>query len=127
MNKQADKNADRAALRGLSEKLRVRGLPSQSTLAKACNVYQGLVSRAANGALKRVTERVRRLDAYVNMRISELSGDGAGDGRSRGVSVLKQCERYLDEGFDPTLLFDQVMLLRRAQAKSMSERRGGTD
>ena len=107
------------------------GLPTQTALAKGAGVDQALVSRARNGRLKRVTDRVTELSKYVNQRIATMriaaSVPRSGrSGRSTGrrptqVSketnlVLRRCREYLDDGHDPKVLLDQLEILRRIQS-----------
>lgn len=93
-------------LHRLSILLKAAALPSQIDIARACNVDQGFVSRAANGKLRRVTPRVDRLWRYVNMRL-------------QGTQVPEKIEgavrTYLEAGGDPELLRRQIELLQAAQ------------
>lgn len=115
---------DRERLELLSKSLATPGLPSQQAMAKAANVDQPLVSRARNDELKRVTQRVERLEDYVNMRLASLSAsaaDGADGGaakRDRNMArsmALAECSQYLDDGYDVEILQQQIAILRRAQ------------
>ena len=125
-------------------RLRVRlddcALPPQEVIASAIDTDQPFISRAKRGALKRVTARVQRLDAYLSRRATlsaklEEQGDpvrGAVHHRSktrlhskrtrddREVKLArKSCETYLSEGYNPRVLIDQIDLLRKAQSKSL--------
>lgn len=116
------------ALDRLAQLLRTPGLPPQKVVAAGAKVDQGLVSRARNGLLKRMTPRVERLLAYANMRVGELkqvpaTGEVRRVGakqpiqpRRRREDVLQHVGRYLADGFDGTLLIQQLHVLRQAQS-----------
>ena len=95
----------------------------------AAGVDQGLVSRARNGGLKRITPRVARLFKTVGEQVDTLSkltetisdaalakAIGHGEATERHA-VLKQIERYLSDGLDGQLLLQQLAVLRRAQGR----------
>lgn len=101
------------------------GLPTQEEIAKAIGVHQSLVSRAATGELVRITDRVRRLRRYAGMRVRNYrrAGLAGPTGSSKPVmggvdrrGAIAECRSYLEAGFDPRVLRDQVVLLRRAQS-----------
>jgi hypothetical protein len=118
-----------------------RALPRQEVIAEAIEVDQPFISRAKRGSLKRVTPRVRRLDAYLSRHaaLCANAGERAEAGDRDGVprrrrSALKgvkpkrevrdtklakrSCEAYLADGYNARVLINQIDLLRRAQSKS---------
>lgn len=123
----------------LRTRLNDRALPPQEVIASAIDTDQPFISRAKSGSLKRVTARVRRLDAYLS-RHASLSANlvkpgntvrGSAPNRSKkhqrakhrpdeGEARLarKSCEAYLSEGYNPRVLIDQIDLLRQAQSHS---------
>lgn len=121
-------------------------LPVQEEVARAAGVHQSLVSRAFNGQLKRVTEKVGALLDYARSRVGAEqraaavveaidaatveppTAEGAAvrtarAARRRGGKAAEAYRReardgvnnYLDEGYDPRLIIDQLIVLRRAQ------------
>jgi hypothetical protein len=126
-------NADHEKLAELSTWLKRSGLPTQKALALGAGpgVDQALVSRARNGELRRFKGRVIRLHDYVSMRIAELGDaeasvsagddDAAVDDAARSRALMS-CRRYLDEGCDPQVLVDQLVILRRAQRTNVGRR-----
>lgn len=123
--KQKIKWLNERKLERLAKQLKLDHLPSQETIAMAVGVDQPLVSRARNGELRRMTDRVERLAKYVNMRIIRLRRakplaqpvNPSKDEPRRKVELeaLATCQEYLEQGCDPKVLIDQVGLLRRAQ------------
>ena len=110
-----------AALKALAERLKKPGLPSQVELARGAGVDQPPVSRARRDELVRYTDRVRRLDEYVDMRIGALPTSRRTDDPGPvddgiGSQVIDRCRDFLAGGGDPNLLLDQLALLRRAGA-----------
>lgn len=118
-------------LEDLKRRLMTPGLPTQTALAKGAGVDQALVSRARNGQLKRVTDRVRELSNYVDQRIAtmriaaSLPSPTRSTGRRRvkvpreTKLVLRRCREYLDDGHDPKVLLDQLEILRRIQSPAV--------
>lgn len=114
---------DETDLVRLAVMLRAAGLPTQAVLADEAGVDQGLVSRARRGQLKRSTHRVARLERVVRSRFEQLalverlaSDDGKRCIETPGhAEVLEQVSRYLADGFDASLLVQQLAVLRRAQ------------
>lgn len=132
--KMADAN-DADVLKRLRERLRHRSLPTQEVIASAAQVHQSTVSRAAAGKLKRVTDTVRRLDAYVSAFVESRrkmarSRGKAASGRSREARAdqsevvqadevqlaRERCEEYLNQGYSPRVLVSQIEVLREAQS-----------
>lgn len=123
----------------LRTRLNDRALPPQEVIAAAINTDQPFISRAKRGSLKRVTARVRRLDAYLthhaslSANLTEMGDDMRGPPRHRSGTrrrkkpkrdereaklALNSCEAYLSEGYNPRVLIDQIDLLRQAQSTS---------
>jgi hypothetical protein len=119
-------------------------LPVQQEIAAAAGVHQSLVSRAQNGHLKRMTAKVRTLLEYARSRAGaeeaaaaaaksvdaeEVGGPASADGgidrgSARLADAAAEClrrealdgvETYLQEGYDPRLIVEQLAVLRRAQ------------
>jgi hypothetical protein len=101
-------------------------MPVQQVVGKAANVPQGFVSMAANGRLKRVTARVRRLIEYsdnllgsVDLRAqAEDTGkvpETADELHPAEIAAENELRDYLREGYDPTVVIAQLDVLRRAQ------------
>lgn len=115
-------------------------LPVQQVIAGEAGITQSLVSRARNGKLRRVTGKVRRLAEYAGGRIGaeELAVIAAqaidsefapkksvSEGTAAGLpkpppkryrkEALDGLRSYLDEGYDPRLIVEQLAVLRRAQ------------
>lgn len=126
---------DTDVLKRLRARLRHRSLPTQEVIASAANVHQSTVSRAASGKLKRVTETVRRLDAYVSAfvegrrkeprgrrKISTGENRKARAGQSQPIQTddvrlaRQRCEEYLNQGYNPRVLVNQIEVLREAQS-----------
>lgn len=124
----------------LRRRLNDRALPPQEVIASAIDTDQPFISRAKSGSLKRVTARVRRLDAYLsrhasrsaNLAVTDDTVSGSVKNRSgtrrrtkrerdeREVKLArKSCEAYLSEGYNPRVLIDQIDLLRQAQSRSL--------
>lgn len=108
-------------LKDLAKRLMTPGLPSQVEIGRGAGVDQPLVSRARKGQLIRYTDRVKRLDEYVTMRVAMLPHPSSNRPRGRrnaGVAVdrevMDRCRDFLAGGGDPNLLLDQLALLRRA-------------
>lgn len=129
----------------LPRMLRSAHLPVQSVIAKAIDADQPFVSRVLNGEVKRVTNRVERLWRYASSRMAEAEravdavadlerearppadGGAAGPGRRKpptdtpiGSDVyaddaLSGVKAYLADGYDPRLIVEQLVVLRRAQ------------
>lgn len=118
-----------ADLELLQKLLRTPGLPKQKVIAASARVDQGLVSRARNGGLKRITPRVRRLFDKVGEQVASLSALSdavSAEALSAPINprlaeerevVLQQIDRYLADGLDGQLLIQQLAVLRRAQGK----------
>lgn len=70
-----DQECDEALLSALSRKLKrlcEEKMLSQKAIEEATGVDQTTVSRAMNGRLKRMTDKVRRIDSYASMRDREM-------------------------------------------------------
>lgn len=132
------RQSDAEELGRLALMLRSDQMPVQEVIASEVGVAQSLVSRARNGRLRRITLKVRGLIEYAGGRIDaeRLAGivaaaidaeaaaaNGVDDG---AVPVAKPPLRYrkealdgvrsyLDEGYDPRLVIEQLAVLRRAQ------------
>jgi hypothetical protein len=99
------------------------GIPSQTEVAEALRTDQPFVSNAMTGRLKRITPRVialrryafRRVRAYARNPPSPIEGASGTVARVR-QAAMEACHDYLEAGFDPRVLRDQVTLLRRAQS-----------
>ena len=100
---------DGAYLRELQQLLQDPTLPDQKALAAAVGVDQPFVSNAKNGRLRRVTKRVEKLRAYLDMRVRGVTPPHA---------VARSVRAYLRAGGDPDLLIQQVQLLSAAQART---------
>lgn len=117
-------------------------LPVQQTIAREIGIAQSLVSRARNGKLTRITEKVRKLIEYAHLRadaavlatnlaasIDEEFSEAANptvqlveQDRSKAQPLdnyskeaLEGIKTYLKEGYDPRLIVEQLAVLRRAQ------------
>lgn len=118
-------------------------LPVQSMIAKEIGEDQPFVSNAGRGILKRVTDRVTKLYEYASSRIEaeERAREAARsvdeevdetDGPVVGVTMadgniveapvdpvsdeaMSDLRAYLDDGYDPRLIVEQLVVLRRAQ------------
>ncbi|UAJ10620.1 hypothetical protein [Polymorphobacter megasporae] len=96
-------------------------MPTQATIAREAGVDQPLVSRAGRGELRRLTDRVRRLCEYAENKAQIIDSGAvartrrAGRRPSLALEALMDCRNYLKEGFDPTVLREQLKVLRRAQ------------
>lgn len=118
-------------LRELARALTAPGMPAQAVIGLAAGVSQSTVSRAAARKIGD-TPGARRLWTYVSTRPSVAatpspmpSGAPASRRRKRvapktGDADLKRAaveglRAYLDDEFDPQLVLDQLMVLRRAQ------------
>lgn len=110
-------------------------MPVQQAVGKAANVPQGLVSMAANGRLKRVTARVRRLVEYsdnllgsVDLRAQNEKTNEvlevADEVHPAEIAAENELRDYLREGYDPAVVIAQLDLLRRAQQVRRPTRRG---
>lgn len=113
---------DTIALTALSEQLQAllsaRDGPTQSEIATYVGIDQGLVSRAKNSELIRVTARVKRLADYVQYLHVNM--------RKRRVEVPndvgKAVNGYLAAGGDAEILVRQLELLRHAQTSRRTSR-----
>lgn len=126
-------------LRRLRTRLHDRALPPQEVIASAIDTDQPFISRAKRGALKRITSRVRRLDAYLSRHASRSADQTVADDTTSGPVqnrsksrrrtkrerdeqeaklARRSCEAYLSEGYNPRVLINQIDLLRQAQSKS---------
>ena len=122
----------------LQTRLKDRALPPQDVIASAIDTDQPFISRAKSGSLKRVTARVRRLDAYLsrhastsaNLAATDVTVSGSIKNRSEtrrrtkrqreereATLARKSCDAYLSEGYNPRVLIDQIDLLRQAQSR----------
>lgn len=125
-------------------------LPVQEKVAEATGVHQSLVSRARNGQLRRMTDKVEALLEYARSRVGDeeravaaaeevdadlvaepeprLAADRPVSPASRSArhqsdpaaegyrrQARDGVETYLDEGYDPRLIVEQLAVLRRAQ------------
>lgn len=110
-------------------------MPVQQSIAKAADVPQGLVSMAANGRLKRVTGRVRRLIEYSDNLLESMEPRRQADDKgevpkvadafhSAVIAAEIELKNYLREGYDPAVVIAQLDLLRRAQQVRRPSRRG---
>lgn len=122
-------------LKRLQARLNDRALPPQEVIASAIDADQPFVSRAKSGSLKRITDRVRRLDDYLSRHVSlSVKADDRARSPAPGRSkprpradperdetetklARKSCETYLSEGYNPRVLIDQIDLLRQAQSR----------
>lgn len=75
---------------------------NQELIAKATDLDQAVVSRAKNGELKRLTPRVRKLCAYVENELRDVTVP---------ASVLRAARAYIGGGGDPDLLCESINLL----------------
>jgi hypothetical protein len=131
--------SDSMVLERLAVMLASDQMPVQQVVAHEAGVAQSLVSRARNGKLRRVTAKVRALAEYAGGRIGaeELAAIVAGvidaeaasasqDAEAVSVGAAKLPKRYrkeamdviksyLDDGYDPRLVIEQLAVLRRAQ------------
>lgn len=114
---------DSELLDGLAKALRTAGMPTQTAISHAVGVDQPLVSRARRGELKRVTARVLKLCEYADRKAAALKEIKVSRARQAKLKptlareVLKDCQHYLNDGYDPTILKDQLRVLRRAQGR----------
>jgi hypothetical protein len=72
----SDTSANFSLLADLSVDLRSLlegGRATQWDIEEATGVDQTTISRAKNGRLKRVTDKIRRLHAYANMRVRTIA------------------------------------------------------
>lgn len=105
----------------LRKLLKKQGIPSQTEIAQALGTDQPFVSRALAGELVRITPRVVALRRYAFMRIRAYSSGSVATAPAGEAmeairrSAIAECQDYLEAGFDPRVLQDQVCLLRRAQ------------
>lgn len=126
----------------LSQLLGSSQLPVQQIIAREVGVAQSLVSRARNGKLTRITEKVQRLVDYVHSRIEAeevaaslavstaaenaeqqdvgpaiLDADTSKSSLSTSYSkqAMEGVRAYLRDGYDPRLIVEQIAVLRRAQ------------
>ena len=114
----------RLYLSSLASLLRQPGIPPQTEIAQALGVDQPFVSRAKADQLIRITERVRALRKYASERRRAYRRDAHRPAPDQPEAVQEEvrdaaiaaCQDYLEAGFDPRVLRDQVALLRRAQA-----------
>src|SRR3546814_552107 len=119
-------------------------LPMQSTIAREIGEYQPFVSNASRGILKRVTTRVTKLYKYASSRIkaeerARKAAQSAEDEIGREIDdfafrthqrangdtmrtvdpvvneALSDLKAYLNDGYDPRLIVEQLVVLRRAQ------------
>lgn len=116
-------------LKILAEQLRQDGMPTQAVIAEAIGADQGFVSLAKAGKLKRTTPRVVALAQYVSSRISDMritpaDGMAASPTLSAESSAADCLRRYLDDGYDETIVIEQLAVLRRAQSKSRTSAMG---
>jgi len=123
------------------------GFPNQAMVASAIGCDQPFISRARAGKLSRVTPRVERLWDYAQSRISTMQmADAARQAYEQNApdrdrwkrpalneqgfreSATVGLQQYLDDGFDPRLIVEQLAVLRRAQsrvARDLSEAHAG--
>ena len=85
----------------------------QDDIAKAAGVDQGLVSRLIRGRLKRMTSRLRRIEAYVDMRLRD---------QALPDEVSTAVRAYLVGGGDPELLCEQLRLMALLRSPRMKQR-----
>lgn len=138
----------------LSALLRSDQMPKQEELAAQVGVAQSLVSRARNGKLRRKTDKVVALWDYASSLITaeqlartaaaEIDagasapapdGEPAMKGKrpkpARDRAFRKAAETgikaYLDDGYDPRLIVEQLAVLRRAQQVRRLGRRPSSD
>lgn len=129
-------------LSALRKRLTDRALPIQEVIAAAIDVDQPFISRAKRGHLSRITPKVIKLDAYLCERAALAKGTTSKTGRTGSMPpkrgrksgnrqrakvqqtdqatvklARRSCEAYLDEGYSPRVLIDQIAILREAQAK----------
>lgn len=106
-------------------------LPVQSEIAREIEEDQPFVSKAECGMLRRVTDRVvklyeyasSRVDAEARAKVASASADVEAEGGSSTSPVIdairadaiKDLNAYLDDGYDPRLIVEQLVVLRRAQ------------
>lgn len=138
----------------LAELLQSPLLPVQSTIAKEIGEDQPFVSNAGRGILKRVTKRVTKLYEYASSRIEAeerarkaarsvddevgrtvgkaaivnrkaAGGEMADAGESTSDEAMSDLKAYLDDGYDPRLIVEQLVVLRRAQQLRRPGRRRG--
>ena len=134
--------SSRRELEVLSQLLGSSQLPVQQIIAREVGVAQSLVSRARNGKLTRITEKVQRLVDYVHSRIEAeevaaslavstaaenaeqqdvgpaiLDADTSKSSLSSSYSkqAIEGVRAYLRDGYDPRLIVEQIAVLRRAQ------------
>lgn len=114
----------------LARALTASGMPSQAVIGLAAGVSQSTVSRAAARKIGD-TAGARLLWAYVLKRSdgsvaadkpapapSRRSRVRGAPNRSRGDlkrAAVDGLQAYLDDEFDPQLVLDQLLVLRRAQ------------
>lgn len=134
-----DPESQKALLAELKTLLASSQMPVQLQIAAEVGVAQSLVSRAQNGQLRRVTDKVDRLVAYARSRVgaaglAEIAAaalesdvgpvaktDGSGHTeREHHVERFTRkaregIEAYLADGYDPRLVVEQLAVLRRAQ------------
>lgn len=134
-----DLESQKALLAELKTLLASSQMPVQLQIAAEVGVAQSLVSRAQNGQLRRVTDKVDRLVEYARSRIgaAELAeiaaaaldadvgqvaktDDSKSAGRDQHVERFTRkaregIEAYLADGYDPRLVVEQLAVLRRAQ------------
>jgi hypothetical protein len=124
----------------LADMLRSEAIPSQLAVAKAIGCDQPFISRARAGKIRRVTPRVEKLWSYAKTRIASMQTaplltSGGPDEPPRqakrsyasrnledaAVAALQEAktsfQQYLDDGYDPRLIVDQINVLRRAQSR----------
>jgi hypothetical protein len=111
------------------------------------------VSNATRGALKRVTDRVTKLYEYASSRIDaerraqeaarsvdeEVGGvdraaidaeavapEGGPPDNPMSDEAMSDLRAYLEDGYDPRLIVEQLVVLRRAQQVRRPGRRGAS-
>lgn len=127
-------------LRALAEMLKSSAVPNQMAIAKAIGCDQPFISRARAGKIRRITPRVEKLWRYAETRIASMqsnqfsrSGGSAesarlmrrsrvsSSGDDAAAKALEEArtsfQQYLDDGYDPRLIVDQINVLRQAQRR----------
>ncbi len=145
---------DELDLTALAERLVTEGMPVQTVIAEEAGVSQSTVSRAIQRKIKTSSKGARRLWDYASGRMAILETSGASDSSSgtprrrrrqrtrnhsrrpppnRSLSgdrealaevAIKGLRDYLDDSFDPTLIIEQLAMLRRAQDLKRKSRSG---
>jgi predicted XRE-type DNA-binding protein len=96
-------SSDSDILDRLSRQLSDPQLPTQARIAEAIGVDQGFISHVRHRHVKRMTDRIKKLNKYVNALLDPRP------------TVIAELESYLDRGGDPQLLIQQVRILGAAQ------------